>query len=155
MKRNCDACGKTYIAKTHRSRFCQRPECARARRRDSSRDRKRSSRASGVPNNVVALSPPRPQDDESASDEGASPLGPVATATLAELILASKENTSIGRAALVLAHQLDYGTKDTGSSKAAVARQHQALMADVLSGLEKSENPLDELRSRRRHRRGA
>lgn len=152
MKRNCDACGKAYIAKTVRSRYCQRPECIR----DRARDRSRSVRSSETPDNVVALPPqPLPHDDGAATDEDASPLGPVATATLAELVLAGKENTSIGRAALVLAYQLDYGTKDTGSSKAAVARQHQALMADVLSGVEKSDNPLDELRTRRRQRRGA
>lgn len=155
MKQTCEACGKVYVAKTKRSRFCSRPDCLRDRNRDRNRDRKRTSRSS-APNNVVALPtpPPPPGDGGRDSDEG-SPLGPVATATLAELILAGKENTSIGRAALVLAHQLDYGVKDTGSSKAAVARQHQALMSDVLSGLEKNDNPLDELRARRRHRRGA
>lgn len=136
MKRTCDACGGGYEG-SKRSRFCDRAECKRLR----ARARKQAQRGG----NVVEF----PAEPESGQ-------GSVHEATLRELTVAGMVDTTVGQSALALAKQLDWGVLDTGSSKAAVARQLQALMADAMKDVKVADDPVDELRAaRERRRRGA
>jgi hypothetical protein len=131
VKRSCEACSHKFEAKTKATRFCKDPGCIADRRRDQ----KRTERSS----NVVDF-PSSP------------PLGSVADATAKELEAAGKLDSTLGQAALVLARQLDSGTKDTGASKAAVARQLTALMVEATKGMKVADDPVDELQERRRRR---
>ena len=71
------------------------------------------------------------------------------TATLDELTSAGRVASASGQAALLLARRLDSGLTETGSSVAAMIREHRAALADALKGATAETNPLDELRARR------
>lgn len=134
MEKKCGACGQSYEAKTVRSRFCVRPDCRRKR----ARAWKHKERTGAV----VELRPP------AELDAGLS----VEAAARAELEGAGRLNTTIGRAVLVLARQLDQGDGDTGSSKASVAGKLRELMAEALKDVKRAADPIDEIAERRRKR---
>jgi anti-sigma-K factor RskA len=70
-------------------------------------------------------------------------------ATLNELTEAGQVASASGQAALLLARRLDSQLTETGSSVAAMVREHRAALADALKGAKAEVNPLDELRARR------
>lgn len=118
----CEACGAPTEG---RRKFCTDPECVRER----ARARKRKQRGQ-----VIEF----PQDDR----------GPMYRTTYAELAKADRLDSPLGQAALVLAQRLDVGTKDTGSSAAAVAREFRATLEEALRGVEVEADAVDDLRGR-------
>lgn len=136
MKRRCDACGRSYEAKTKRSQYCDRADCRRRRARLRKNGR----------SNVV---PFRGQAEEHAERDAG---GSVAKATQRELEAANKLDTSIGQAAMTLARRLDAGDADTGSSLGAVAKELRTLMAEALKDMKIPHDPVDELRAKREKR---
>ena len=69
-------------------------------------------------------------------------------ATRQVLRRADRIGTPAGQAALVLAMRLDSG-EDSGSGMAALAKQLQAMIAEVTRDAKTTTSPLDELRARR------
>lgn len=130
MQRTCEVCDRPFAAKSSRARYC------------SDRCRKRRSRT-GV---VVPFT---------GGDAKPPPRGPVAEATIRLLEEADEMDTPLGANALKLAEKLDEGG-DTGSSTAALSKQHLTVTTEILRGMKRVANPLDDLRERReRRRRGA
>lgn len=136
MNRECDACGRRYVAKSKRSKFCADVECKRRRERE--RKRRRGGEVFELPG--VPLSP------------APSSSGGVAEAARAELAAAGRVGTSIGRAAIALAEKLDVAVFDTGSSMAAVSREYRATLAEALKDVRVDVDQVDELGARRRRR---
>jgi predicted nucleic acid-binding Zn ribbon protein len=126
----CEQCGAPVAA---RSRFCTDVECKRVR----ARERKRASRGT-----VIEL-PAAP-----------SVVSSVYAATLTALTSANRVDTPSGQSALILAGRLDSATSDTGSSLAALARQHLAVLDEALRDAPREADGVDELRARRLARRG-
>jgi hypothetical protein len=77
----------------------------------------------------------------------------VTDATRAELESAGRQDTSLGRSALALAARIDTNL-DTGSALASAVRALGETMAAALKGAEPASS-LDELKARRRAKRGA
>lgn len=73
-------------------------------------------------------------------------------ATLAALEEAGRTDTPAGRAALLLARRLDMTTADTGSSIAALVREHRATLAAALANAQTGDR-VDELKERRDRKR--
>ena len=126
--RACDSCGTTYEAKRSSSKYC------------SDRCRRRAHEGS-LPAVVVPFVPP------------ALVVGGIASATQRELEGAEMLDTSLGQKAMFLAMHLDNMSNDTGSSVAAVVREHSAVMVRALELGKVEADPLDELAIRRRERR--
>lgn len=133
MERTCDGCGNAYEAATARSQFCRTPECDRAR----ARARKAKQRGT-----VVQLPTREPADD--GSNEAI---------TRAELAAAGRLDTIAGRNALSLARRLDAGAQDSGSSFAALAKQHLAAVEKALEGAAAVEDPIELRRQAAQQRR--
>lgn len=131
MTRNCDVCRSPYEAKRPNSKFC------------SDRCRKRSQRAPD------ALVPPFENPHEPVDGPGALTM-----ATFFELEAAGRAATSVGIAAILLAQRLDRPTADTGSSIAALVREHRATLAEAVRGAAAAD-PMDELRAARDRKRAA
>jgi len=134
----CAREGCSNERKSPRSKYCDDAACVRVRDREAQR---------------------RHRSGESAPSTAPAPVpsagGAVFSASLAELTEAGRVHSSAGQVALSLAVRLDLGASDTGSSLAAVAKQHSAAMAEALRGAEAAvADPVDELR-RRREARGA
>ena len=122
MRKRCAMCPAEFEAKRSAAKYC------------SERCKKRAQR--------------QPKPDPAAP----MPVDPDAelwTATLAELAAASRVASASGQAALLLARRLDSQLTETGSSVAAMIREHRAALADALKGAAAEANPLDELRLRR------
>jgi hypothetical protein len=136
MKRDCDACGRQYFAKSKRSKFCTDVECKRRR------ERERKRRGGGE---VVEM-PGASSAPERASE------GSIAAAARAELVAAGRADTSVGRAAIALAERLELGMFDTGSSMAALSREYRATLAEALKDARVDADTVDELGERRRRR---
>lgn len=126
MDRNCDVCKTVYMAKRPSSKYC------------SDRCRKRAQRGPSQPFAPLAVV------------EFVAPAeGSLTAATLAELTEADRLNSSLGQAALLLARRLDGGGMDTGSSVAALVREHRATLADAVKDAKVAADPLDQLARRR------
>ena len=83
------------------------------------------------------------------------PAGGVFSATLTALMEAGRVHSPAGQNALALATRIDGGATDTGSSIAALSKQHLAAIAEALRDTEVVKaDSIDELR-RRREARGA
>jgi hypothetical protein len=131
MTRQCDVCSATYEAKRSTSRYC------------SGMCRTRASRSGRNGARVVPLAPVAP----------AQPVGSVVDATRAELESAGRAESPLGLAALALAARID-SQQDTGSGLAAAVRALGETLAAALKGSEAA-STLDELKARRRAKRGA
>jgi hypothetical protein len=80
-------------------------------------------------------------------------VGGVFSATLSALTAASRVHSPAGQNALALATRIDGGATDTGSSVAALSKQHLAAMAEALRDVESVKaDSVDELRRRREAR---
>ena len=121
MTRNCNACGNAYEARRPSSKYC------------STKCRQRGNRVGDAP---IALA------DEHTVD------GSLTAATRAELTSANRLDTTAGVAAMILAARLDARTTDTGSSVAALVREHRVTMTEALRGAVLAD-PMDELRAKR------
>lgn len=143
MERNCDACGLRYAARSKNSLYCSEVECRRQRER--ARRRRRVSGAT-----VVTL-PARSNISADAPD-GA---GIHELATRAALEEAERLESPAGVNAIGLARRLDAANGESGSSYAALARQHLAAVDKALEGARVSADPIDELFARRQKKLGA
>lgn len=131
----CASCHGRFTAKTRAAKYC------------SDRCRKRASRApapppmrrEGAP--LVAL-PPRSGPGSSLEEIGLLAL------TRRRLEAASRLDTWEGAAAVALAQILDSGVQDTGSSIAALIREHRIAMGVALDGAQVEETPLERIRRR-------
>lgn len=132
MRKSCEACGVDFEAKRTARKYCGERCKKRAQRRPGG---VKAHDPVEVP--VVMPLPEVPQD------------GPVAVATRVELELAGRANSAAGNAALALARRIDTGTAETGSSLAAMVREHRATLAEAVRGAVAAADPLDELRARR------
>ena len=134
MQRLCDTCTRLYEAKRVTSRFCS-PRC-----------QKRAQRSPVGLSSTTLVTFPNPVD------------GPLTVATMAELIVADRVESSLGQAALLMARRLDMTSADTGSSVAALAREQRATLALALESATNVLDPADQLRLQReariRKRRG-
>lgn len=126
MRKSCESCGSGFEAKRAAARYC------------SARCRQRAHRkpAPDAGAEVAAL------PAEAATES-------LARATRAELEAANRLHTAIGQAALVLARRIDSAGAETGSSLAALTREHRATLAEALRDVKSAADPLDELRMRR------
>ena len=132
MRKACDSCGVAFEAKRPAAKYCGERCRKRAQRRPGGV--KAKTRAGALP--VAAL-------------PVGSHEGPLAAATLAELEQAGRADTAAGNAALALARRIDSGITETGSSLAAMVREHRATLAEAVRNAAVAADPLDELRSRR------
>ena len=73
-------------------------------------------------------------------------------ATMAELVVADRVESSLGQAALLMARRLDMTSADTGSSVAALAREQRATLALALESATNVLDPADQLRLQREAR---
>jgi hypothetical protein len=80
------------------------------------------------------------------------PAGGVFAATLAELTAAGRVATPAAQIAIALAVRIDHGAEDTGSSLAALSREHRAALGQALDGAQQLADPVDELQAQRRKR---
>ncbi len=133
MERNCEHCGRAYIAKSSRSKFCKEAECVR------SRDAARKRRGPGG-EVVVAFPVPTPADE---------PCGPLEAAAREELMACDRADTFAGRLALGLARRMDAGSRDTGSSVSSLSKELRAAMADATKDAPRAADAIDELKARR------
>ena len=122
MRKQCAVCSDPFEAKRNTAKYCSR-RCS-----------------------VRAVRQPKP---ESAGQMPVDPDSELWTATLNELAAAGRTASASGQAALLLARRLDSQMTETGSSVAAMVREHRAALADALKGVRAEANPLDELRARR------
>lgn len=123
MRRSCDGCGKPYEAKRSDSKFC------------SSTCRSRASVARVHAPAVAVV----PVDDPSES---------VYAVTREILSGVERLRSAAGVKALVLARQMD-APGHTGPSLAALSKEHTALLAQALEGVQVAADPVDELEKRR------
>ena len=137
-EKKCEACKKRSV-KGPRARFCDATECERARARARRRraDQAKRQRVGG--------------DDlrEAAEETSGSPAGGVFSSTLVSLQEAGRVHTPAGQQALALATRIDNGAEDSGSSLAALGKQHLAALAEALRDLEVLGDPADEVAARR------
>lgn len=117
-------CPNSFEAKTARAKWC------------SNRCRRRAQK--------VAVITALPVDAGSVDV-----LVSVFKATLAELDAVGRTGSAAGQSALQLAARLDRVTADTGSSIAALAREHRQALESALAGATKAGDPFDELAARR------
>jgi hypothetical protein len=134
IKRQCDECGKTYTAKSPRSKFC-RPAC---------RSRAHEKRAVAAVVDEIQV--------------GAPVEGGIAEATIGELERLRKQDSPMGRVAVALARRIDAG-EDVGSSMAAAAKELRAILESLAAQAPQAADPVTKLRvvrdDVRRPRRGA
>lgn len=132
IRRGCDRCGRRYVARSPRSRYC-----TDACRKAAAYERKHEP-ADGA--TVVEL----PGASTTGGNAGDEP-GRTYAATLAALVEADRVETWQGAVALTLAQRLD----DTpGGPAAALASRLSEAMAAALKGTEAPDR-LDQLRQRR------
>ena len=129
MRKHCTVCGEEFEAKRNTAKYCSRRCSVRASRQ------------------------PKPGPDQPQMP--ADPDAELWTATLAELTAAGRVESASGQASLLLARRLDSPLTETGSSVAAMVREHRAALADALRGAVAEANPLDELRARRERKRAS
>ena len=128
MQRPCDTCTRLYEAKRVTSRFCS-PRC-----------QKRAQRSPVGLSAASVLPFPAPVD------------GPLTVATMAELIVADRVESSLGQSALLMARRLDTPGADTGSSVAALAREQRFTLTLALESASNILDPADQLRLQREAR---
>jgi hypothetical protein len=138
VQKSCPVCGQTFEAKRAAKKYCGQTCRQRAHRRPEA-----ASEAEVVPLPPEATSEP-------ADEPLVPPAGsPVTAATVAKLEAAGRLDSPEGQTALALARRIDAGAAETGSSLAALARQHLATLAEAVKNAAAKADPLDELRARR------
>lgn len=129
IRRKCDLCGVSYVAKSKQSKFCT-PAC-------------RQRKHAGMP--------PRHRPQPAAAE----PSNRVTAETTATLTALGKLNTPEGQAVLVLAAKIDAAI-DPLSAITAATKQLGDTLANLRREAPAEADPLDELRKRREARqRGA
>jgi hypothetical protein len=155
MDRACQRCSTPFVAKRSTAKYCGdkcRTLAAKERKRDAARvvpvkpePRKRKKKAD-------ADSPP-PAEAQDAPNPPTVLLSTMA-AVVAELTTFKRLHSVHGQAAVQLAMALDHPA-ETGSAKAALAKQLAATMELALAGVTVAKDPVDELAGRRAKRAGA
>lgn len=130
MRKTCEVCPTEFEAKRASAKYCSEKCKKRAQRRPG-----------GVTAAKVVPLPAAPTSEPAG--------GGVAAATLAQLDEAGRTDTALGQTALALARRIDRADAETGSSLAALVRQHQATLAEAVRDAQVEADPLDELRGRR------
>lgn len=133
MVRSCDACRKPYEAKRGNSRYCS----AACRQRAHRSPEPIVTPVTDLPVTVVVTQP-----------------GSLTEATERALAAAGMVDSPDGQAALLLARRLDGSAMDTGSSIAAMVREHAVRVKAAVDAGKVSDDPLDQLADRRRQRLG-
>lgn len=127
MDRPCDVCGQIYEAKRPTSKFC------------GSTCRMRASRGHVAGPPVVTL-------------VTELEVGPVESAALAQLRAVERESTTLGLAAIALAHRVDAG-RDTGAGLASLVKQLEATVKAATADVRDPASPLDLMRDELAQRR--
>lgn len=144
MDRVCVVCGASFEAPTARAKYCSRTCSSRASRGVATRKAVTEGESApiteGETTQVSILTPPPPD------------LGPVESALLAELTEVERESSSLGRAALALAHRVDEG-RDLGSALAALVKQLEATKNAATADVKSAASPLDLMRDELAERR--
>lgn len=138
--KECAACGGRFQAKSNQAKYC------------SGRCRQRAYEAKKLPQipvrseqpAVIGLVPPPAQSDSGFEAE-----------TREELEAAGRTGTYLARSALFLARVVDAAGGDTAAGYSALIREYKATMASALEGVDKVEDPVDNLQGRRDRRRSA
>jgi hypothetical protein len=135
---SCQACGRAFEAKRQTAKFCT----------SACRVRAHQAAKSGRP-----ITPDLPRHREGAAVVALPPLpaeaAGITSATERELRSAGRLDTVAGQLALLSARLLDSGVQDTGSSMAALIRQHLATVEKALDGAVAAETPLEKIRRER------
>lgn len=126
MSVKCEGCGVRFDAKRASRKWC------------SNRCRVRAQSGAKITPIAPKAAPALP-----------APVVGVLAATLAELVAAGQERSAAGQSALRLAERMDAGSNDTGSSYAALAREHAARVEAAVAVGHRAGDPLDELATRR------
>lgn len=138
----CVMCGTPFTAKRASARYC------------GERCKKRAQRDPGRP--AIGTSGTRPRSDAPAAVAQLRPMtGRVAELTERELMSAGRMDTALGAVALALASKLDEPGMDTGSSIAALAREHRSALAAAVDGAVKKSSPLASIKGRRDEQRAS
>lgn len=128
MQRPCDSCGQVYEAKRPSSQFC------------GDRCRKRAQRA------------PKPANVTPLPQQGGD--GGLVAATREELEEAGRLDSVLGAHLLNLAGRLA-STHDTAAGIASLSKEFRAVRAEVMAGVAKAADPIDQLREARERKRRA
>jgi len=146
LKRRCDHCGNTYVAKTKRSKYCHTPDC------DTTREREKKQNQRAPKAKVLHL--PTETDGGLLEEIRAEIEAGTVLSVLVQLKAADRLDTVAGRQAVALARRIDFfSMRDTGSSYAALHRQLTATLELALADA-KTGGPVDELREKRLERLG-
>jgi hypothetical protein len=139
-RKKCARPGCRRNVKSPTASYCADPACERARARARRRKADQGARAKRA----------EPVQTEEQQDTPAGPAGGATfVATLEELTAAGRVHTAAGQQALKIASRIDYSGEDSGSSLAALGKQHLAALAEALRDLQVADDPLDELAVRR------
>ena len=134
MPRTCAACGGPITTDDKRAKYCS----------DGCRANATKRRKQAVPELRTTVSDaPAPKTKRS-----------VHKSTLAELVNVDRVDTALGQAALALAARIDLAA-DTGSALASAVKTLTETLAAATKDARSTANIVDELSSRREHRRGA
>ena len=129
-------CGVEFETKRAAAKYC------------SDRCRKRAQRSTG--GKVIAFG-------TAQAPSGPAPVrepGPLEAAARAELEAVDRAGTLAGTVVLALARRVDAaGPLDTGSAFASLTKELRAALAAALEGVQKADDPIDELREQRDRRR--
>ena len=164
MVRSCEACGTAFDAKSGRAKYCS-DRCRKRAQRGvkscaacpgpldsksprakycSDRCRKRAQRRTPL----APVTPLAPTAVEPDSGEGLVGVSRVA------LERAGMLATPEGARVMLLARRLDKAGMDTGSSIAALVREHAVQLDAAIAKGTVAADPVDELQEKRRARRG-
>jgi len=159
MVRDCKGCGRPFDT-AGKAKFCADVGCRRER--DRVRKRRQPGVVVAIPvakSRVLGSADPKVArsetvDSETSNFPTSSGDGPtVRSATFEALTSANRLDTPAGQLAMVLAERLSSASSDTGSSLAALAKQHLAVLAEALKGAPRQKTRLDELREEKERRR--
>ncbi len=132
MDRECESCGRSYTGRRDSSRFCGGTCGKRAQR----------ARAAGIPPLAAFL------------DGHEAPPSELELVVARELEAAGRLQSVAGQVALELAYRVA-SPRETGAAVAALARELSASMTKALAGVDRTADPLDEIRARRDLKRAA
>ena len=130
----CATCGKDIDARHSKRKYCD------------DRCRKNKGKA-----DVVELAPPTSAVDATMPTNDRGP-GPVEAATAAELTEASKLESAVGQACIVLARRLDASMFENGGALATLTARLETTLATLTKGAGRKTSPQslrDELAERR------